>query len=220
MSIDHYNILKKKKYNQLSFKNISKKILIKLYSFMKELRICEQRLAKEYHPADEMRCPVHFCEGQEAAPAALNSLLKKNDYLFSHHRSHGYYLSKNAPLNKLFAEIYGKKTGANGGIAGSQDISFKEKNFFSGAILAGAVAISVGVAMALKLNKNNSKIVVAGFGEAATDEGVFWESLNYAALKKLPVIFVCENNKYGVFSPQKKKTSRNKYLKKIYRFWS
>ncbi|MBA1339391.1 MAG: pyruvate dehydrogenase E1 component alpha subunit [Pelagibacterales bacterium] len=203
--INHKNILKIIKYKKLSLSGINKKLAIKLYSFMKELRVCEDELSEEYHPADEMKCPVHFCSGQEAVPAALNNILRQSDYLFSHHRSHGYYLSKKGPMKKLFAEIYGKITGANSGLAGSQDISYPEKNFFSGAILAGAVAISVGTAMALKMNKSNNKIVVAGFGEAATDQGIFWESLNYAALEKLPIVFVCENNNYGVFSSQSKK---------------
>ena len=126
-------------------------------------------------------------------------ILEDKDYLFSHHRSHGYYLAKNAPMKKLFAEIYGKETGANSGIAGSQDISFPKNNFYSGAILAGAVSIAAGAAVTLQMNKKNNQVVVAGFGEAATDEGVFWETINYAALKKLPIIFICENNNYSVF---------------------
>ncbi len=80
---------------------------------MKELRVCEDELSEEYHPADEMKCPVHFCSGQEAVPAALNNILRQSDYLFSHHRSHGYYLSTQGPMKKLFAEIYGKITGAS-----------------------------------------------------------------------------------------------------------
>ena len=96
-------------------------------------------------------------------PASLNILLKKNDFLFSHHRSHGYYLSKNAPMKKLFAEIYGKETGANSGIAGSQDISYPENKFYSGAILAGAASIAVGTAIALKKNKKNNQVVITGF---------------------------------------------------------
>src|SRR5258706_15961583 len=73
--------------------------------FMVRLRMCEEALAREYHPADEMRCPVHFCVGQEAVPAALSTLLRKDDYLFCHHRSHGYYLAKDAPMDALFAEL-------------------------------------------------------------------------------------------------------------------
>ena len=146
----HKTIVKNFKFKELKLNSISKILCLKLYKFMQRLRICEEELEKEYHPNDEMRCPVHFCTGQEVVPASLNILLKKNDFLFSHHRSHGYYLSKNAPMKKLFAEIYGKETGANSGIAGSQDISYPENKFYSGAILAGAASIAVGTAIALK----------------------------------------------------------------------
>src|ERR1019366_6126818 len=101
-------------------------------------RLCGGALAAESPPADEMRCPVHFCIGQEAVPAALSLLLNDDDYLFCHHRSHGYYLAKSAPMEALFAELYGKATGANGGLTGSQNISFPARNFYSGAILPGA----------------------------------------------------------------------------------
>jgi TPP-dependent pyruvate/acetoin dehydrogenase alpha subunit len=175
-----------------------------LLRFMLRLRMSEEALAREYHPADEMRCPVHFCVGQEAVPAALSLLLRDEDYLFCHHRSHGYYLAKGAPMEALFAELYGKGSGANGGLAGSQDISFPSRNFFSGAILAGATAISLGAALGCQLRKS-TQVTVAGFGESATDEGILWESVNYAAVAKLPVIFVCENNNYSVFSPQLKR---------------
>ena len=217
-NLSHKSLIKTKKYKNLNLNGIGKKELIKLYEFMNELRICEEMLSNEYHPADEMKCPVHFCTGQEAVPAALSLLLKKDDYLFSHHRSHGYYLSKKAPMKKLFAEIYGKQTGANSGLAGSQDISFPENNFFSGAILAGAVAISVGTAMALNFRKKNRKLTVSGFGEAATDEGIFWESINYASLNNLPTLFICENNNYSVFSPQSKRQSGDSISSKVKSF--
>jgi pyruvate dehydrogenase E1 component alpha subunit len=203
--INHENILKIGKYKKISLANINKKLAIKLYTFMLKLRLCEEAIEKEYHPADEMRCPVHFCSGEEAVPASLNSILKSGDYLFSHHRSHGYYLAKKAPMTKLFAELYGKKTGANSGLAGSQDISYAKNNFFSGAILAGAASIALGTAISFEMKRKNNKVVVTGFGEAATDQGIFWESLNYASLKKLPIIFVCENNNYSTFSPQSKR---------------
>jgi len=207
MKLNHKDILKIGKYKNISLKNINRNLAIKLYTFMLRLRLCEEAIEKEYHPADEMRCPVHFCTGEEAVPASLNNILKNGDYLFSHHRSHGYYLAKNAPMEKLFAELYGKKTGANSGLAGSQDISYPENNFFSGAILSGATAIATGTALSLTMKKKNNNIVVAGFGDAATDEGIFWESLNYSSLKKLPILFVCENNNYSTFSPQSKRQS-------------
>jgi len=205
MAITHEEILRAGRYRNLTIGDGEADVAKSLHQFMLRLRLCEEALAREYHPADEMRCPVHFCVGQEAVPAALSLLLRDDDYLFSHHRSHGYYLAKHAPMKALFAELYGKATGANGGLAGSQDISFPERRFYSGAILAGATAISAGSALAQQLGGKGG-VTVAGFGESATDEGVFWETVNYAALAKLPVVFVCENNYFSVFSPQLKRT--------------
>lgn len=202
--INHKTLLASGQYKDLYVGNKDSDLALQLYCFMVRLRRCEEALAAEYHPADEMRCPVHFCIGQEAAPAALSALLHHDDYLFSHHRSHGYYLAKSGPMDDMFAELYGKATGANGGKAGSQDISFPSERFYSGAILAGAVAIAVGASLGVQL-RQLPHVIVAGFGESATDEGVFWESVNYAGLRKLPVVFVCENNKYSVFSPQSKR---------------
>lgn len=184
---------------------------------MLRLRRCEEALALEYHPADEMRCPVHFCIGQEAVPAALSVLLTRDDYLFSHHRSHGYYLAKGAPMTAMFAELYGKETGANGGRAGSQDISYPAVNFHSGAILAGATAIAVGAASAVQ-SRGESRVAVAGFGESATDEGIFWEAVSYAALRKLPIVFACENNNYSVFSPQLKRQADDNICERVATF--
>lgn len=202
--ITHESILKAGPYRSLTLKGLGRESATALYSFMLRLRRCEEALAAEYHPADEMRCPVHFCIGQEAVPAALSVVLREDDYLFSHHRSHGYYLAKGAPMGALFAELYGKSTGANGGRAGSQDISYPQRNFHSGAILAGAIAVATGAALAIQLSKGR-QVAVAGFGESACDEGVFWETIAYAALRKLPVVYVCENNNYSVFSPQLKR---------------
>jgi TPP-dependent pyruvate/acetoin dehydrogenase alpha subunit len=123
-SITHESILKAGRYAGVRIAADEAETAKALHRFMLRLRICEESLAREYHPADEMRCPVHFCVGQEAVPAALSLLLRDDDYLYCHHRSHGYYLAKNAPMPALFAELYGKSTGANAGLAGSQDISF------------------------------------------------------------------------------------------------
>lgn len=215
--ISHASILKSGKYNKLKIRKNETKIAKRLLRFMLRLRICEQKLAKEYHPADEMRCPVHFCIGQEAVPAALSILLENDDYLFSHHRSHGYFLAKNGPMKSMFAELYGKVTGANGGVAGSQDISLPKEKYYSGAILAGATSIAMGAALGINIQKLPS-VVVAGFGESATDEGIFWETINYAAYAKLPVVFVCENNKYSVFSPQEKRSVSDNISERVSAF--
>lgn len=204
-AITHEQILKSGRYTGLEFAAGEAQNAGTLHRFMLRLRLCEEALAAEYHPADQMRCPVHFCVGQEAVPAALSVLLREDDYLYSHHRSHGYYLAKHAPMRALFAELYGKTTGANAGLAGSQDISFPSRRFFSGAILAGATAIAAGTALAIQ-QQGSGAVAVAGFGESATDEGIFWETVNYAALARLPMVFVCENNNYSVFSPQNKRS--------------
>lgn len=201
VKISHDAILKGLVKTDACFDGLDAKTSQDLLRGMLRLRRIEEALINEYHPADEMRCPVHFCVGQEAVSASLSQLFKKEDYMFSHHRSHGYYFAKNAPTRELFAELYGKATGANGGKAGSQDISHSDSNMFAGAILAGAVAIAVGAAFAEQIKKTQN-VVVTGFGEAATDEGTFWEAVNFAVVKKLPMVFICENNRYSTYSPQ------------------
>lgn len=215
--ISHQAILAAGRYKRLSLADIAPDVVKGLHRFMVRLRRCEEALAQEYHPADEMRCPVHFCIGQETVPAALSVLLTPDDYLFSHHRSHGYYLAKGAPMPAMFAELYGKATGANGGRAGSQDISYPSINFHSGAILAGATAIAVGAALGSQF-RGDSRVAVAGFGESATDEGIFWEAASYAALRKLPLVFVCENNNYSVFSPQLKRQPQDNISERVATF--
>lgn len=184
---------------------------------MIRLRKLEETLMRAYHPANEMRCPVHFCLGQEAVPAALSLVVQEDDFIFSHHRSHGYFFAKGAPLEGLVAELYGKQAGSSGGRAGSQDISHAEKRFFSGAILAGATSIGIGSALGCRLQKKKD-IVFCGFGEACTEEGAFWEGLNLAAAKKLPVVFLCENNRYSTFSDWHARNSPAPLLEKIKSF--
>jgi pyruvate dehydrogenase E1 component alpha subunit len=184
---------------------------------MLRLRRTEEALHREYHPADQMRCPIHFCIGQEAVPAALSLLVRGDDYLFSHHRSHGYYFAKGAPMRELFAEIYGKETGANGGKAGSQDISHSDSHFYSGAILAGAVSIAVGAAFAFK-HQRTQQVSISGFGEGATDEGAIWEAMNYAGKQKLPILFVIENNRYATFSDQLKRQASDNICERVRTF--
>jgi TPP-dependent pyruvate/acetoin dehydrogenase alpha subunit len=215
--ISHESILKMGRYRNLSIGGVETKRVEGLYRFMLRLRRCQEALIREYHPADEMRCPVHFCIGQEAVPAALSLLLAPDDCLFSHHRSHGYFLAKGASMKSLFAELYGRETGANGGKAGSQDISMHSVNFYSGAILAGAVAIAVGAGLGFQLKRRPS-VVVTGFGDGAPDEGIFWEAINYAVLHKLPVVFLCENNRYSTYSHQLKRQPADNISQRVAAF--
>jgi pyruvate dehydrogenase E1 component alpha subunit len=217
MKLSHKNLKKISIRNKISITNKNKNLAIKLFKFIAFVRKIETSLEENYHPHDKMKCPIHFCHGQECVPASLSLLLKKEDYLFSHHRSHGYYLAKKCPANKLFSELYGKETGANGGYAGSQDISYNKNNFYSGAILSGSVGISVGTALAFKLNKKKN-IVTSVFGEAATDQGLFWESINYAALENLPLLLICENNNLSVITPQNERQTGLSISQKVKAF--
>lgn len=214
VELSHSTITQMGRYRDLDIGGHSPETLLKLFRQMLRLRRTEESLHHEYHPADEMRCPIHFCIGQEAVPAALSLLIRRDDFLFSHHRSHGYYFAKGAPLKELFAEIYGKATGASGGRAGSQDISHCAYQFYSGAILAGAVSIAIGAAFAIK-HKGGSQISASGFGEGATDEGAMWEAMNYAGKNKLPMLFVVENNRYATFSDQLKRQASDNICERV-----
>jgi len=215
--LSHRTITVMGRYLGVRLNDIETNVLQQLYRQALRLRRIEEALIREYHPADEIRCPVHFCVGQEAVPAALSLLVHTEDYLFSHHRSQGYYFAKGSPLRELFAELYGKSTGAAGGMAGSQDISHPATRFYSGAILAGAINIAAGTAFGLML-QSRSGISISGFGEAATEEGAFWEVMNFAGARKLPVLFVCENNRYSTFSDQLKRQAKDNIAERVLTF--
>jgi pyruvate dehydrogenase E1 component alpha subunit len=214
MELSHKTLSKSGRYTDLSLEGLAPGTALDLFRQMLRLRRMEEALLAEYHPAEEMRCPIHFCIGQEAVPSALSQLVRPDDYLFSHHRSHGYYFAKGAPLRELFAEIYGRATGANAGKAGSQDISHSRSHFYSGAILAGAVSIAVGAALGFRYRKTD-QLAVSGFGEGATDEGAFWEAMNYTGKQKLPILFVIENNRYATFSDQLKRQESDNIAERV-----
>ena len=187
-----------------STRGIKSSTLIDLYYSMLRIRRVQEALIDEYHPADEMRCPVQFCVGQEAPPVGTCLHLEKGDYVFSGHRSHGYYLGKSGSLQGLFAELYGKSTGTNNGKAGHQEISDENVNFYSGTILVGMLAIAAGAALGFQM-RGEKKVAVTIFGDGGADQGIVYESLNFAALKKLPMLFICENNGYSTYSRQEKR---------------
>lgn len=179
---------------------LSKKIIKRLYYQLLRLRMIEESIAVEYNN-QEMRCPVHLYIGEEAIGAGVGENLRKEDKVFSAHRSHGHFLIKGGNLNRMMAEIYGKATGCTLGRGGSQHLIDLSVNF-SGAtpIVGETIPLAVGSALAQKMLKK-SGISVVFMGEAATEEGIFHESLNFASLKKLPVLFVVENNFYSICTP-------------------
>ena len=179
------------------FKN--KEVASSIHYMMKKIRMVEERIAKEY-PLNEIRCPTHLSIGQEAVPAALSVCLNPKDFAVSTHRGHAHYLAKQGNLNKMIAEIYGKKSGCSGGKGGSMHLIDKEAGFMgTSAIVGNSIPVGVGLGFAQKLNKSQN-ISCIFLGDGAIEEGVFYESLNFAALKNLPVLFICENNFYSVYS--------------------
>lgn len=152
-------------------------------------------------------CPTHLCLGQEEVPAALHELLAPQDWVFSTHRAHGHYLAKGGSEQKLWDEIMGLESGLNGGFSGSQSFSDPSINFHCSAIVGGLVGVATGVAYALKL-AGSTAIVVCCVGDGGTEQGVFWESLNFAALNKLPIAYICENNGMSVDSRIEERQAR------------
>lgn len=166
---------------------------------MKRIRSVELAIEAEY-PKDEMKTPVHLCIGQEAVPVGVCANLRQDDYVLSNHRSHGHYLAKGGDLKAMIAEFYCRETGCSRGHGGSMHIVDTSVGLLgSSAIVGGGVPLAVGAALASQRLGQN-RVAAVFFGDAASEEGTFYESMNLARLWKLPVIFVCENNFYSVCS--------------------
>lgn len=189
---------------------------LKLLRVMKFIRQVEETIAEKY-PEGKMRCPTHLSTGQEATAAGVCSALKPADQVFSTHRAHAHYLAKGGSLKKMLAEIYGKAAGCSGGKGGSMHLVDLAAGFSgSTAIVANSIPVAVGAALANQI-LNTGKVVCVFFGDAAIEEGAFHEAANFAVLRKLPVLFVCENNLYSVYSPL---AVRQPPGRKIWRFAS
>jgi len=179
---------------------LKKDTALELYHKILRIRIVEEKIA-ELYSQQEMRCPVHLCTGQEAIAVGVCAHLGKEDYVMSNHRGHGHYLAKGGDLKAMMAEIYGRSTGCSKGKGGSMHLTDLNVNFLgSTPIVGGIIPVATGAAFGIAM-KDQDRLTVVFFGDAATEEGVFCESLNFAALKKLPIIFVCENNFFSVYSP-------------------
>lgn len=181
--------------------DIPKEVLIKLYTLISKIRRVELKIEELYHE-DEMKTPVHLCLGQEAIAVGVCANLRTDDYVFSNHRSHGHYIAKGGDLPAMIAELHCKETGCSRGRGGSMHLVDTSVGLLgSSSIVGGGIPISVGAALASVLRGDN-RVTVVFFGDGASEEGVLYESMNFAALKKLPVVFVCENNFYSVCSHQ------------------
>jgi pyruvate dehydrogenase E1 component alpha subunit len=163
------------------------------------IRLVEEKIVEVY-PTDRIQSPVHLSIGQEAVAVGVCAAIRRTDPLFGSYRSHAFYLAKGGDLKLMFAELYGKVTGGAKGKAGSMHLTAPEVGFMgSSAVVASTIPHAVGAALAAK-RRGTGQVVLTVFGDGATEEGVYHESVNFAALHRLPVLFVCENNGYAVHS--------------------
>ncbi len=167
---------------------------------MVRIRLCEESLVQPILD-DKIICPCHLYSGQEAIAAGICASLNESDYVFGTHRSHGHFLAKGGSMRELVAEIYGAETGCARGRGGSMHLIDPDKGILGAApIVAGTISLALGAALAASIRKED-RVAVSFFGDGASGEGVLYECLNFAALKKLPIVFVCENNFYATHMP-------------------
>jgi TPP-dependent pyruvate/acetoin dehydrogenase alpha subunit len=170
-----------------------------LFRSMLRIRMIEEAIADRY-AEQEMRCPVHLSIGQEAAVVGACSALRKTDKVVTTHRCHGHYLAKGGDLRRMMAEIYGRDAGCCGGRGGSMHLFDDDAGIaVSQPIVGSSIPVGVGIALAFQQAQKNDVAMIC-LGDAATEEGVFHESLNFAALKKLPAVFFVENNYFSVYT--------------------
>lgn len=166
---------------------------------MRRIRRVEEQIERVY-PTDKIKSPVHLSIGQEAPSVAVCETLRADDVVFATYRGHAAYLAKGGNLRTMIAELYGKATGCARGKAGSMHLIDTAAGFMgTSAIVGTTIPQAVGHAFAMKYRRSD-RVTVAFFGDGATEEGTFHESMNFAALKRLPVLFVCENNLYAIHS--------------------
>lgn len=178
---------------------IDRETLAALYRAMLLIRRAEERVVAIY-PTDKIQSPIHLSLGQEAIAAGIALALGPDDHLYGTYRGHGLYIARGGDLGAMFAELYGRETGCCRGKGGSMHMIAPEVGLIGcSAIVASTIPVATGAALASRMD-GGRRVIVADFGDGAVDEGVFFESLNFAALKKLPIIYVCENNNYAVHS--------------------
>ena len=193
------------------------KLNIELYRKMYLIRKAEMAI-RDHYTEDEMKTPMHMSMGGEAICVGLCHALKPRDQVLGTYRSHGIYLAKTMETDRFFAEMYGRETGTSNGKAGSMHLMAPEDGLIcTSAIVASHIPVALGAAFANKMTNNGGTVAVF-FGDGAIDEGVFWESLNFACLKKLQVLFVCEDNGYAVHVPAAERHGYASIAKIVERF--
>jgi TPP-dependent pyruvate/acetoin dehydrogenase alpha subunit len=179
-------------------------MLERLYRSLYRIRRVEEEVARVY-PTDRIKSPVHLSIGQEAVSVGVCEALGPEDVVFGTYRGHALYLAKGGDLKEMAAELYGKAAGCTGGKGGSMHLIAPEAGMMGASAVVGTtIANAAGYAFALKYWGSDT-VVASFFGDGATEEGVFAETLNFAVLKHLPILFVCENNGYAIHTHQSRR---------------
>jgi TPP-dependent pyruvate/acetoin dehydrogenase alpha subunit len=176
----------------------------RLYKALYRIRRLEEEIARVY-PSDKIKSPIHLSIGQESVSVGVCEALEPQDVVFGTYRGHALYLAKGGDMRAMVAELFGRATGCTRGKGGSMHLIAPEQGMMGASAVVGTtIANAAGYAYALQYRKQNA-IVVSFFGDGATEEGVFAETLNFAVLKQLPILFVCENNGYAIHTPQNRR---------------
>jgi len=177
--------------------------LIEMYRKMLTIRLFEYEV-KDLFAKGKIVGAVHLSIGQEAVPVGVCSALRKGDYIVSNHRGHGHCIAMGVDVKRMMAELFGKETGVCKGKGGSMHLAdFSVGMLGASAVVGANMPLAVGAGLSIKMRKTN-QVVVTFFGDGASNQGTFHESLNLAAIWDLPVLFVCENNQYAESTPVSK----------------
>lgn len=193
-------------------------LIARLYKRMSLIRRFELHLAEIYH-TDAIKSPVHLSVGQESVAVGVCDSLEKDDIISNTYRCHATYIAKGGDLNEMMSELYGKATGCAGGKAGSMHlVDMKHGVMGASAVVGTTISIAAGFAMAMKMQAGTTgrqRVVVSLFGDGATEEGCFYETINFAALHKLPILFICENNRLAIHTPLEKRWATEKLCERM-----
>lgn len=191
--------------------------MVELYRQMMLIRRFEEK-CQEMYTRSKIGGFLHLYVGEEATGVGAISNLQPQDHIFTHYRDHGHAIARGLDINPLMAELFGKDTGCSRGMGGSMHFADHTKNFWGGyAIVGSHLLLGVGVALSCQMQKTNG-VVMIFFGDGATNGGEFYESLNFAQLWKLPVVFVCENNLYAMGTPLEVHSSVTEIYRKAHAF--
>lgn len=193
-------------------------LVARLYKKMSLIRRFELRLAEIYH-TDAVKSPVHLSVGQESVAVGICDPLEATDMVSNTYRCHATYIAKGGDLNEMMAELYGKRTGCAGGKAGSMHlVDMKRGIMGASAVVGTTIPVATGYALAMQMEAQQTKhqrVTVSVFGDGATEEGCFYESINFAALRNLPIIYVCENNRLAIHTPVEKRWATERLCERV-----